>query len=126
MRGRRILIVDDSPLIRKLARLGLEGQDGWEVLDVGSGRDALSQAATQPPAAILLDAVMPEMDGPATLAGLRSSAATRDIPVIFVTATDRPAERTRLQQLGAAGVIGKPFQVPELAGQVAAILGWDA
>jgi CheY-like chemotaxis protein len=126
MRGRRILIVDDSPLIRKLARLGLEGQDGWKVLDVGSGRVALSQAATQPPSVILLDAVMPDMDGPATLAGLRSSAATRDIPVIFVTATDRLTERAQLQELGAAGVIRKPFHVPALAGQVAAILGWDA
>lgn len=122
---RQILVVDDSPLVRELARLGLESVAGWEVLAVESGDEALERAAADVPAAILLDVVMPDKDGPATLRELRASSQTCDIPVIFVTAKDQPADRVRFEALGAAGVIAKPFELRELAGQVAEILGWD-
>jgi CheY-like chemotaxis protein len=74
------------------------------------------------PEAILLDVVMPGKDGPATLAGLRDDTATRDIPVIFVTADDRSHAHDHLPSLGAAGVIAKPFDVQRLGDQVAGIL----
>ncbi|HWH93106.1 MAG TPA: response regulator [Baekduia sp.] len=125
MARRQILVVDDSPVVRELARMGLETIAGWDVRPAESGGEALRRAAADAPEAILLDVVMPEMDGPATLLELQGRAITRDIPVIFVTAKDHPADRARLAALGAAGVIAKPFEVRELAAQVAEILGWE-
>jgi CheY-like chemotaxis protein len=121
---RQILVVDDSPLIREVARLGLEGGAGWSVRSAGSGTEALQRAQEDAPEAILLDVVMPDMDGPATLRQLRERPATSQIPVIFVTARDG-ADRERLERLDVAGVITKPFEMQELAGQVADILGWE-
>ncbi|MDQ6749199.1 MAG: response regulator [Actinomycetota bacterium] len=126
MKPKQILVVDDSPLIREVARLGLEAHAGWSVLSVGSGSEALERAAAEEPEAILLDVVMPDMDGPTTLQELRARPATSQIPVIFVTARDGSADRARFQSLDVAGVITKPFQMQGLAGQVAEILGWDA
>ncbi len=119
-------MVDDSPLIRELARLGLESAAGWSVLSVGSGAEAVAQAAAEEPEAILLDVVMPDMDGPATLQALRAQPATSQIPVILVTARDGSADRARFQSLDVAGVITKPFEMQRLAGHVADILGWKA
>ena len=123
---RRILVVDDSRLIRELARVGLETVGGWQVTPVESGGEALEVAAAEAPEAVLLDVVMPDMDGPETLAALRAEPATSEIPVILVTARDQPADRERFEALGVAGVITKPFEVNELAGQVAEILGWES
>lgn len=122
---RQILVVDDSPLIREVARLGLEGGAGWSVQSAGSGTEALQRAQEEAPEAILLDVVMPDMDGPATLQQLRERPATSQIPVIFVTARDGAADHARLRKLDVAGVITKPFEMQELAGQVADILGWE-
>ena len=117
---RRILVVDDSPLIREVARVGLETVGGFAVTAVESGPEALSQAAADPPDAILLDVVMEGLDGPQTLALLRGREATRETPVLFLTAK---AEDT--VALGdARGVIAKPFDVATLAGEVADALGW--
>jgi len=117
--------VDDSGLVRQLAHVALDTIGGWEVLRAESGDEALEQADAERPEAILLDVVMPGMDGFATLAALRSKPTTADIPVILVTAKDKPADRERAESLGATGMIAKPFVVEELVGQVAAILGWD-
>lgn len=122
---RQILVVDDSRLMRELARVGLETVAGWDVLAAESGDEALERAAMETPEAILLDVVMPGMDGPATLVELQAAPATH-IPVILVTAKDQPADRTRFDSLGVAGVIAKPFEVQALAGQVAEILGAPA
>lgn len=122
---RRILVVDDSPLIREVARVGLETVGGFEVTTVESGSEALTRAATEPPDAILLDVVMPDMDGPATLAGLRSRDDTRDVPVILVTGKDEPADRQRFDDLAVAGVIPKPFDVATLSARVSEILEWE-
>jgi CheY-like chemotaxis protein len=123
---RRILVVDDSRLIRELARVGLETVGGYDVTPVESGSEALEVASAEPPEAVLLDVVMPDMDGPETLAALRAAPGTSQIPVILVTARDQPADRERFEALGVAGVITKPFEVHDLAGQVAEILGWDS
>ncbi len=122
---RRILVVDDSGLVRQLAQVALDTIGGWDVLCAASGADALEQADAERPEAILLDVVMPGMDGFAALAALRAQPATAHIPVILVTAKDKPEDRQRSESLGAAGMIAKPFAVEELAGQVAAILGWE-
>jgi two-component system alkaline phosphatase synthesis response regulator PhoP len=124
MDSRRILVVDDSALMRELARLALETVAGWEVVAAESGDEALELGAADPPDAILLDVVMPGKDGPATLAELQAAPATREVPVIFVTAKGQPSDLERFTALGVAGVIAKPFEIDALAGQVAAILGW--
>jgi DNA-binding response OmpR family regulator len=118
----RVLVVDDSAVIRALATYGLADVAGWQVVEADSGPEALRMAATESPEAILLDVVMPGMDGTETLSELRAGAGTREIPVIFVTAKDDPADHERFERLGAAGVIAKPFEVAQLAGQVTAIL----
>jgi len=89
----RVLVVDDSRLIRQLATMALEGVAGWHVVAAESGAEALELAASESPEAILLDAVMPDMDGPATLSGLQASPDTREIPVILVTARDGAEDR---------------------------------
>jgi CheY-like chemotaxis protein len=123
---RRILVVDDSRLIRELARVGLETVGGYDVTPVESGSEAIEVASTERPEAVLLDVVMPDMDGPETLARLRETPDTSEIPVILVTARDQPADRQRFEEMGVAGVITKPFEVNDLAAQVAEILGWES
>lgn len=118
----KILVVDDSGLVRRLAAMALEARGDWQVIGADSGERGLELAHRESPAAILLDAVMPGMDGPQTLTELRASPVTRAIPVILVTARDGDDDRAEYLRLGAAGVIPKPFEVGELAGQVSAIL----
>ena len=123
--SRRILIVDDEDDIREVAQVSLELVGHYDVLTASSGRDGLERARAGRPDAILLDVMMPDMDGPSTLAELRKDPATCDIPVVFLTAKTQAAERTRLAQLGAAGVLTKPFDPLKLAGEVAATLQWS-
>jgi CheY-like chemotaxis protein len=114
----RVLVIDDSDLIRQVAELAL-ARVGWEVLLAEDGRTGAALAAAERPDAILLDVVMDDLDGPATLALLREGEETREIPVVFLTARE-DADAT-----GAQGVIPKPFAVGELADAVADALGWE-
>ena len=119
----KVLVVDDSMVIRQLATLALLTTADWRVVTAGSGTQALRLASSESPEVILLDVMMPGIDGPATLAELRSAADTSDIPVIFVTAENDPSGGRRASpSLGAAGVISKPFELDRLAGQVTGIL----
>jgi CheY-like chemotaxis protein len=121
----RILVVDDSKLVHELARVALEAHDGWEVRCTASGAEAVALAAAEPPDAILLDVEMPGMDGPATVAALRARPASANIPIVFLTGHDDPAERSRLAALAVDGVLSKPFDLAALAGDVADALGWS-
>ncbi len=120
----RILVVDDSKLVHELARVALESVAGWDVRCADSGAEALRLVAAERPDAVLLDVEMPEMDGPATLAALRSRPGSADMPILFLTGHDEPAERSRLAALAVDGVLSKPFEVDALAGEVANTLGW--
>lgn len=120
-----VMVIDDSVLIREVARHGLEGSGGYRVAAAESGREGVELATADPPDAFLLDVEMPDMDGPATLAELRARSETSHVPVVFVTGKDSPDDRLRLEELGAAGVIAKPFDAATLPGQVARILGWE-
>jgi CheY-like chemotaxis protein len=122
---RRVLVVDDDDAIREVAQTSLELVAGWEVDAASNGLDALDRAVADPPDAILLDVMMPSMDGPTTFARLQSDARTRHVPVVLLTAKVQPAERRRWEQLGVAGVLAKPFDPMELPGQIADLLGWD-
>jgi CheY-like chemotaxis protein len=121
---RRVLVVDDEVDIREIAQLALEGVAGWEVTTAATGAEAVERAAADRPDAILLDVMLPGMDGPTTLEALRGRAESRDIPVVFLTAKVQPAELRRLEAL-AAGVVAKPFDPMTLAAEVAQRVGWD-
>lgn len=124
MSNRRILLVDDEDDIREVAQLSLEMVAGWDVLTASSGREALMRAASEKPDAILLDVMMPGMDGPTTFRALQESEHTRAIPVILLTAKVQASDRKRFDDLGVAGVLSKPFDPMELANQVSQALGW--
>ncbi len=114
----RILHVDDEFDIREVVELSLGLYPDFVMKSCGSGKDALAVAAEWQPNLILLDVMMPVMDGPATLAQLRGDAKTAAIPVIFMTARAQAREVDRFRSLGAIGVIPKPFDPMTLAASV--------
>lgn len=105
----RILLVEDDTDIQAVGQLALEAVGGFTVLVCSSGKEALEGVDEFVPDLILLDVMMPGMDGPTTLAELRAKPNTRETPVIFMTAKVQPAEIKLYQQLGALNVIAKPF-----------------
>jgi CheY-like chemotaxis protein len=121
---RRILVVDDEDHIREIAAISLELTQQWEIATAGSGAEALRIAPQLQPDAILLDVMMPEMDGPTTFRMLQNDPATKDIPVIFLTAKVQAADRRRFMALGVRSMIAKPFDPLTLASQVAEVLEW--
>lgn len=124
MSTRSVLLIDDEADIREVARASLEYVAGWTVLTAGSSEEALDAVAVSRPDAILLDVMMPGADGPETFRRLQSDPATREIPVIFLTAKTQAAEIRFLVELGARGVIAKPFDPLGLSGDVARLLEW--
>ena len=124
MTVKRILIIDDEADIREVAQLSLEISSGWEVLTAASGSEGLATAEAQQPDAILLDVMMPDMDGPTTFQKLQKTPNTKDIPVIFLTAKVQAAEQLRYAQLGVTAVLTKPFDPVMLGNQIAEALGW--
>jgi len=118
----KVLIIDDEDDIRRIARLSLAGVGGMEVVEAGSGADGVRKAAAEKPDAVLLDMMMPVMDGPATLAALRGDPRTAAIPVVFLTAQALSAEVERLKALGARGVLTKPFDPMRLSSELCALL----
>jgi DNA-binding response OmpR family regulator len=123
--AKRILIIDDEPDIREVAQMSLETVSGWQVLTAESGDEGIRKAKQEKPDAILLDAMMPSMDGPATFQKLQADPSTKQIPVIMFTAKVQAADRKRFADSGAKDVIVKPFDPMKLGSQIAAILGWS-
>jgi CheY-like chemotaxis protein len=119
---KRVLIVDDEDDIREVAQLSLEMMAGWEVLSASSGQQALVDAAREQPDVILLDVMMPGMDGPTTARRLREEPRTAGIPVILLTAKVQSSDGRPFSDLAVAGVISKPFDPISLADQVTRIL----
>ncbi len=120
----RLLIIDDESDIREVAAMSLETMKGWDVLQASSGREGIRVAREKHPDAILLDVMMPDIDGPSTLEVLRQDPATASIPVLFLTAKVQSADRERLADLGVAAVLSKPFDPLTLPDQIAEALGW--
>jgi CheY-like chemotaxis protein len=121
-----ILIVDDEEDIRAVAALSLETIAGWTVHTATSGADGIARAMELQPDAILLDVMMPEMDGPSTFLRLQQEPQTRNIPVLLLTAKVQGADQRRFAGLGVAAVLSKPFDPLTLGAQIAAALGWPA
>jgi two-component system, OmpR family, response regulator len=118
----RILHVEDEQDIREVARVALEAIGGFMVEPVPSGQAALERVEAFAPDLILLDVMMPGMDGPMTLRELRKRPATMDVPVIFMTAKVQPQEVEQYRRMGALDVIPKPFDPMTLADQIRMIL----
>ncbi|MBD2681253.1 MULTISPECIES: response regulator [Nostoc] len=122
--NRSILIVDDEEDVQAIAKLGLEMGAGWNVLTACSGREALKVAANFKLDVILLDMMMPDMDGRATLQQLKANPVTQSIPVILLTAKVQDSDRDSFTGLDVAAVFAKPFRPLKLAGQISEALGW--
>ena len=111
----RILHVDDEPDIREIVEMSLGLNPDFEVRACACGADAVATAAEWLPSLILLDVMMPGMDGPTTLTHLRKNPRTADIPILFMTARAQAREVQQFIALGAQGVISKPFDPMTLA-----------
>lgn len=120
----KLLYAEDEDHIRELVDMALELDGGIELESVNSGRAAIDRlrGAADLPDAVLLDVMMPGLDGPATLAAMRADPRLADLPVVFFTAKGRKDEHAVLTALGAVGVIAKPFDPLSLADQLRAIL----
>jgi CheY-like chemotaxis protein len=122
MKPRTVMIVDDDEDILLIAALSASRIGNWRVVTAGTGMEALDLAQRERPDLILLDAMMPVLDGPATIARLREDPATAAIPVIFLTARVQPQEIESYLEIGALGVIRKPFDAMALPLEVERIL----
>lgn len=122
---RQILLIDDDDLIREITQASLELVGGYDVSTASSGREGLELSRLNPPDVILLDVMMPWMDGPTTFARLQEQPETRHVLVILLTTKTQEAAWRRLAELGVAGVLSKPFDPLTLPGQLAALLGWN-
>lgn len=120
----RIAYVEDDADIRELTDMALSDIGGFEVALYASGAEALSKIPTFRPSLILLDVMMPKMDGPEVFARLGQIEVTNSVPKVFMTAKAQPNEVEYLISMGAAGVIAKPFDPMTLADQVYAL--WTA
>jgi CheY-like chemotaxis protein len=121
----RILIIDDEEDIREVAALSLETVAGWDVMMASSGAQGLARAIEYQPDAILLDVMMPGMDGPSTFRELRKNPATARIPVLLLTAKVQASDQRRFADLGVDAVLFKPFDPMTLSTQIASVLGWN-
>ncbi len=121
----RILIIDDEDDIREVAALSLESVAGWDVVTANSGAQGLARAVECMPDAILLDVMMPGMDGPTTFRELRKNPVTAHIPVLLLTAKVQANDQRRFADLGVEAVLFKPFDPLTLSNQIAGVLGWN-
>ena len=122
---RRLLVIDDESDIREVATLTLELTEGWTVLTAGGGKAGAALAALATPDAILLDVMMPDMDGPDTFRAIAGQDASKRIPVIFLTAKAQATNHQALMDMGVRGVIVKPFDPLTLGKRIREILHWE-
>lgn len=119
---RKVLLVDDDPDIRIIGSMSLRNVGKWQVVVAEDGAAAVEAVERERPDLVLLDVVMPGLDGPATLRRIRELPAGATLTVLFLTAKSQETERTRLLALGAQGVLAKPFSPMLLPRQICLIL----
>jgi DNA-binding response OmpR family regulator len=125
MANKRILIIDDEPGICQVVQVAFKVITQWEVLVANSAQAGIAIAAAEQPDAILLDVMMPEVDGLSTVEMMRANSTIQHIPIILLTAKAQAKDREKFAQLPIAGVITKPFKAPTLVNQVRTILQWE-
>lgn len=121
---RRILIIDDEEDIREVAALALEATAGWQVLTASSGVEGIAIATAEQPDAILMDVMMPGVDGPTTFRNMRQNTLVAHIPVLLLTAKVQGVDQRRFASIGVAATLFKPFDPLTLASQISDALGW--
>jgi len=121
---RSVLIIDDEDDIREVASLSLEAIAGWTVHAASSGTEGIAAALKVQPDAILMDVMMPGMDGPTTFKLMQQTKGIEHIPVILLTAKVQGIDQRRFAELGVAAVLFKPFDPLLLSEQIAKALGW--
>jgi CheY-like chemotaxis protein len=121
---RRILIIDDEDDIREVAALSLEATAGWNILTASSGAAGIEIATAEQPDAILMDVMMPGVDGPTTFVYMQQNPVIAHIPVLLLTAKVQGVDQRRFAGLGLAGILFKPFDPLTLAQQISDVLGW--
>ena len=120
-----VLVVDDDETIRELTQLALESVNGWSVMTADGGVAALEMCRLHHPDAVLLDMMMPDMDGLTTFEHLQADPATWDIPVILFTAKGRVGDRQPWDDYAIRGMIPKPYNPMTLGQQVSDLLQWS-
>ena len=118
----KILIIEDDEDVRCVAGLSLRLIGGLQVLEAAGGKEGLEIAARERPDAILLDLLMPEMDGSQTITALKANPSTADIPVVFLTTRTLSSDSSKMRSLGAAGILHKPFDPMTLSSQLQEII----
>jgi CheY-like chemotaxis protein len=121
---KKIVIVDDEDDIREILRHSLELTKDWIVMEASEGKRALELIRRESPDAIVLDVMMPSIDGREVFRQLREDPATATIPVVFLTASLQRHEVRALEALGPAAVFAKPFDPLAIADQISDLLGW--
>ena len=124
MTTKSILLIDDEPNIAEVIAVCLESFKGWKVQIANSGKVGLSIVEALKPDAILLDVMMPIMDGMTVYQNLKKNPLTQNIPVIFLTAKVQVSDRENFAQLGVVGTIAKPFEPLKISDQIAQLLNW--
>lgn len=123
--SKHVLIIDDEIGIRRITQISLQAIAGWQVLMAASGQEGIAIAQTEQADVILLDVMMPEMDGITTLQHLQANPATQMIPIILLTAKAQIFEQQQFAELPIAGIITKPFKASDLVNQMRCLLNWN-
>lgn len=121
---KQILVIDDEEDIRELLQIALEMSTDWQVITAASGQEGVESARQNLPDAIIIDVMMPDMDGPTTVQQLQAYPVTQDIPVIFLTAQTQATKQPRYTELGVKAVLSKLIDPMNFAEQVAEIFDW--
>jgi len=121
---KKVLVIDDDEMIQEVVKNCLEDLAGWDVVMANSGWEGLTKVVEEKPDAIVLDMMMPGMDGLTFLQQLRADSETQAIPVVLLTAKLEFTDPQRVAKLGVIGAISKPFDPCKLAAQIATFLGW--
>lgn len=122
--ARRVLVVDDDELILEVAQMSLELVGGWSVTTAAGGQRGLELARSELPDAIVMDVMMPGLDGPTAARALAADPATAGIPIVLLTAKIQARDRATFADLPIKGVLGKPFDPMRLPGELSELLGW--
>lgn len=125
MTAKCILVIDNEHYIQEVVQIALETLQNWQVVTASSGAEGILKAEKEQPDVILLDVMMPDMDGATTFQKLQANPLTQKIPVLLLTAKIQTVDQTRYQALGVHATISKPFDPLQLPTQIADVLGWQ-